>query len=74
MNVGRKSGKSFAKPFDTPEAVYQNLSRYVYQVAISNHQLEKVEEGQVTYADRDLAKLQIWPKKYPRQAVEGSLE
>lgn len=44
-----KKWEVFAKPFDTPEAVYEYLSRYVHQVAISNHRLEKVEDGQVTF-------------------------
>jgi len=45
----QKKWEVFAKAFDTPEAVYEYLSRYVHQVAISNHRLEKVEEGQVTF-------------------------
>ena len=45
----QKKWEVFAKPFDTPEAVYEYLSRYVHQVAISNHRLEKVEDGQVTF-------------------------
>ena len=45
----QKKWEVFAKPFDTPEAVYEYLSRYVHQVAISNYRLEKVAEGQVTF-------------------------
>jgi hypothetical protein len=45
---GQKKWEVFAKPFDTPEAVYEYLSRYVHQVAISNQRIEKVEDGQVT--------------------------
>jgi hypothetical protein len=45
----QKQWEVFAKPFETPEAVYEYLSRYVHQVALSNQRLEKVEDGQVTF-------------------------
>lgn len=45
----QKKWEVFAKPFDTPQAVYEYLSRYVHQVAISNYRLEQVEAGQVTF-------------------------
>ena len=45
----QKKWEVFAKAFETPEAVYEYLSRYVHQVAISNYRLEKVEAGQVTF-------------------------
>lgn len=36
-----KKWEVFAKPFNKPEAVYEYLSRYVHQVAISNYRLVK---------------------------------
>ncbi len=45
----QKAWEVFAKAFDTPEAVYEYLSRYVHQVAISNHRLESLEDGLVTF-------------------------
>jgi len=44
-----KSWEVFIKPFDDPEAVYEYLSRYVHQVAISNYRLLKLEGGKVTF-------------------------
>jgi hypothetical protein len=39
----------FIKPFATPEAVTEYLSRYVHQVALSNYRLESLEHGQVKF-------------------------
>ena len=47
--IRAKNWEVFAKPFDTPDTVYEYLSRYVHQVAISNYRLEKLENGQVTF-------------------------
>jgi hypothetical protein len=44
-----KKWEVFAKAFEQPEAVYEYLSRYVHQVAISNYRLVKVEDGRVTF-------------------------
>ncbi len=44
-----KKWEVFAKPFDNPDAVYEYLSRYVHQVAISNYRLVKLENGEVTF-------------------------
>jgi hypothetical protein len=44
-----KKWEVFIKPFDDPQAVYEYLSRYVHQVAISNYRLLKLEDGQVTF-------------------------
>jgi hypothetical protein len=44
-----KKWEVFAKPFNKPEAVYEYLSRYAHQVAISNYRLVKLEDGEVTF-------------------------
>ncbi len=44
-----KKWEVFAKPFANPEVVYEYLSRYVHQVAISNYRLVKLEAGKVTF-------------------------
>jgi hypothetical protein len=44
-----KGWEVFLKPFDKPERVYQYLSRYVHQVAISNYRLVTLEDDQVTF-------------------------
>jgi hypothetical protein len=44
-----KEWEVFARPFANSEVVYEYLSRYVHQVAISNHRLVKLEAGQVTF-------------------------
>jgi len=48
-----KAWEVFIKPFEDAEKVYQYLSRYVHQVAISNHRIVKVEEGQVSFRYHD---------------------
>src|SRR5574341_1253482 len=44
-----KKWEVFIKPFSTPDAVTEYLSRYVHQVAISNYRLESLENGQVQF-------------------------
>jgi hypothetical protein len=44
-----KKWEVFIKPFATPEAVTEYLSRYVHQVAISNYRLESLENGVVKF-------------------------
>jgi hypothetical protein len=48
-----KKWEVFAKPFDNPELVYEYLSRYVHQVAISNYRIVKIEGGQVYFEYHD---------------------
>ncbi len=48
-----KKWEVFAKPFDDPEKVYEYLSRYVHQVAVSNHRLLKLDKDQVSFAYHD---------------------
>jgi hypothetical protein len=48
-----KKWEVYAKPFDQPEIVYEYLSRYVHQVAISNHRLLKIEQGRVWFRYHD---------------------
>jgi hypothetical protein len=46
----------YAKPpFGGPEQVLKYLARYTHRVAISNHRLVKLEDGQVTFRYRDYA-------------------
>lgn len=46
----------YAKPpFGGPEQVYRYLGRYTHRVAISNHRLVELEDGQVTFTFRDYA-------------------
>jgi len=40
-------------PFAGPEKVLEYLSRYTHRVAISNHRLRRLEDGQVTFDYRD---------------------
>lgn len=41
------------RPFGGPEQVLTYLSRYTHRVAISNHRLVKLEDGQVSFRWRD---------------------
>jgi Putative transposase/Transposase zinc-binding domain len=46
----------YAKPpFGGPERVLKYLARYVHRVAISNHRLVQLEDGQVTFRYQDYA-------------------
>ncbi len=47
--IEAKKWEVFAKPFEGPEVVYEYLSRYVHQVAISNYRILKLEKGQVYF-------------------------
>jgi hypothetical protein len=48
-----KKWEVFAKPFDKPELVYDYLSRYVHQVALSNYRLLKIAKGRVHFSYKD---------------------
>ena len=44
----------FAKqPFDSPHSVIEYLGRYTHKIAISNHRLQKQENGQVAFSYKD---------------------
>jgi hypothetical protein len=46
----------YAKPpFGGPERVLKYLARYTHRVAISNHRLQSLEQGRVSFAARDYA-------------------
>ncbi len=47
--IQAKKWEVFIKPFDKPDTVYEYLSRYVHQVAISNYRLVKLADGWVTF-------------------------
>jgi len=44
-----KGWEVFIRPFKRPDTVFEYLSRYVHQVAISNYRLVKLENGWVTF-------------------------
>jgi Putative transposase/Transposase zinc-binding domain len=46
-------------PFGGPERVLQYLARYTHRVAISNHRLLALEDGQVTFLWKDYAQGQV---------------
>src|SRR5437016_5828194 len=48
-------GRLLQMPFDGPEYVLQYLGRYTHRVAISNHRLVSLADGQVTFRWRDSA-------------------
>jgi hypothetical protein len=48
-----KNWEVFAKPFDKPDAVIEYLSRYVHAVAISNHRITNIADGQVSFTYHD---------------------
>ena len=52
----RKNWVVYAKPpFRGPEHVLQYLARYTHRVAISNHRIVNVADGQVTFRWKDYA-------------------
>lgn len=48
-----KAWEVYIKPFAKPEMVYEYLSRYVHQVAISNHRLIDIANGKVYFSYHD---------------------
>lgn len=52
--LGKKKWVVYAKkPFASPQTVLDYLGRYTHRVALSNHRLLAVQDGQVTFAYRD---------------------
>jgi hypothetical protein len=50
----RKNWVAYAKPpFRWPEHLLQYLARYTHRVAISNHRIVNVADGQVTFRWKD---------------------
>lgn len=47
--IEAKDWEVYIKPFEGPEVVYEYLSRYVHQVAISNYRILKIEKGKVYF-------------------------
>jgi len=41
------------KPFDSPHSVIEYLGRYTHKIAISNHRLQKQENGKVDFTYKD---------------------
>ena len=50
------------RPFYGPEQVIEYIGRYTHKVAISNHRLQNVEKGKVTFTAKDYRR---GGKKYP---------
>ena len=54
QSLRKKDWNVYAKkPFSSPQKVLDYLGRYTHRVAISNHRLLSVENGQVTFTYRD---------------------
>jgi hypothetical protein len=51
--IRAKAWEVFAKPFSGPEPVVEYLSRYVHAVAISNHRITNIADGQVSFTYYD---------------------
>jgi Putative transposase len=41
------------RPFGSPKSVVEYLGRYTHKVAISNHRIQQVDEGSVTFSYKD---------------------
>lgn len=53
----RKNWVVYAKrPFGHPKAVLEYLGRYTHKVAISNHRIKSIENGQVSFSYKDYRK------------------
>jgi hypothetical protein len=56
ITAARKQWNVYAKkPFSGPEDVLEYFSRYVHRVAISNHRLVAMKDGEVAFKYRDYA-------------------
>lgn len=68
--MGKSEWVVYAKPpFGGPERVLDYLGRYTHRVAISNHRLKTLHDGQVTFAYKDY-KQPDRPKAITLSAVE----
>jgi hypothetical protein len=53
-NLYKQAWVVFAKkPFDSPHSVIEYLGRYTHKIAISNHRLQKQENGKVAFSYKD---------------------
>jgi hypothetical protein len=41
------------EPFSGPQSVVEYLSRYTHKIAISNHRMQNIEDGKVSFAYKD---------------------
>ena len=41
------------RPFSGPESVVEYLGRYTHKIAISNHRINNIEEGKVSFSYKD---------------------
>jgi integrase len=57
----QKEWAVYAKPpFGGAEQSLKYLARYTYRVAISNERIESLEDGQITFRDKDYAHGHRW--------------
>ena len=60
MLLQQARGKSWVvyvkKPFAGPEQVLEYLGRYTHRIAISNHRIKSIDNGQVTFTYKDREK------------------
>ncbi len=54
-SVWRKAWVVHSEPVGTGVAAFKYLAPYIFRVAISNHRLRKIEDGQVTFAYKESA-------------------
>jgi hypothetical protein len=60
----KESWNVYAKrPFGGPEQVFDYLGRYTHRVAISNHRITNIADGNVTFTARDRKKEKTYPVK-----------
>jgi len=60
----KKSWNVYAKrPFGGPQQVFDYLGRYTHRVAINNHRIKNIAEGQVTFSALNRKKNKTYPVK-----------
>lgn len=44
------------RPFQSPKSVVEYLGRYTHKIAISNHRIKSIDDGQITFSYKDYRK------------------
>jgi hypothetical protein len=57
------------RPFTGPESVVEYLGRYTHKIAISNHRIQNIEAGKVTFSYKDYRHGSV-KKQMPLEAME----
>jgi uncharacterized C2H2 Zn-finger protein len=65
-----KKWEVYCKPFEQPETVYEYLSQYVHQVAISNYRLVSLEAGVVSFLYYDNRERSQSGEKGPQKVMK----